>query len=149
MQRQALSTRDDFEHWLFVMDDALDAFFQQFNKPEQIRLDFSLESLERVEAWLLEHYADTKVMLAESESEKVDGVARYIGETFRKNIGGHWDIRLDDPKFAFFGLPILVDFTKKATPICPHALATTVADRRTGKFLRTILENQIRRIGKK
>jgi hypothetical protein len=31
----------------------------------------------------------------------LDGVARYIGETCRKHLGGRWQIRLDDPRYAF------------------------------------------------
>lgn len=84
-------------------------------------------------------------MLDPAEADQVDGIARYIGETLRKTVGGHWDIRLDDPKYVFYGLPELTGFGPRSTPVCPLTLATTAADRRTGKFLRGIADGMVRR----
>lgn len=75
------------------------------------------------------------------ERQWVNALAGYIGETFRKKNGSQWTIRKDAPKFAFYGLPILVGGFKQATPLCPVALATATADRRTGSYLRTIFDN--------
>jgi hypothetical protein len=101
------TTTDDFEHWLAAMDDHLKEFFAAM--PEQVRdrLDYSPASLDLVERWILDKYPNTEAMLAEGESKSVNQLACYIGETFRKTLGGRWSIRLDDPKFAFHGLPIL------------------------------------------
>lgn len=145
VNRQALTTRDDFEYWIVDMDDALDRFMQILPEPLREKLDYSPASLDHLEAWILERYPNTTAMLENSQSRIVDGAARYIGESFRRAIGGYWDINLDDPKTAFFGVPILTGFEERPTPICPLALATASADRRTGSFIRTVLENQISR----
>lgn len=146
MSRQAITTRDDFEFWLVVMDDALERFLAVL--PPQIRekLDYSPSSLDALETWILDRYPSPQAMLERDQSRLVDGVARYIGETFRKTLGGYWDIRLDDPKFAFFALPILTGFEEKPTPFCPLTLATASADRRTGKYLCTILKKKINQL---
>jgi hypothetical protein len=86
-------------------------------------------------------------MKAETK-QVLDGVARYIGETYQKQIGGRWQIRLDDPKYAFFGLPELTGFSERPTPICPHSLATALTDQRSGSYLRTVLENTKKRLAR-
>ncbi|AFY43308.1 hypothetical protein Nos7107_2708 [Nostoc sp. PCC 7107] len=141
MNRTALTTHNDFQWWLMDMDDALERFLAILPPQVKKKLDFSPSSLSTLEAWILDKYPNTPAMLESDQSRLVDGVARYIGETFRKSLGGRWDIQLDDPKFVYFGVPILTGFEEKPTPICPLTLATASADRRTGKYLRTILEN--------
>src|SRR5215207_2074572 len=139
MNQPALSTREDFEYWLSYMPDGLKHFFDSF--PDRIRdkLDFSPESLDVLESWILETYPSTEAMLKPDQASRVGGAARYTGETFRKVLGGYWDIRFDDPNYAFFAIPILTGFNERPapTPVSPLALTTSSADRRTGKFLRT------------
>ena len=112
---------DDFEHWLYAMDDALQRFISDLDESIALKLDYSEESLETIESLILKQY------------------------NFRKAIGGRWEIQLDDSRYAFHGLPQLMGFSPRATPICPHSLVTAV-DRRQGNYLRTILENVKRRL---
>jgi hypothetical protein len=141
MDQQRLGSRDDFECWLANMDDVIESFLA--SQPEELRLqmDFGPHSLDVVESMILKTYSDTDSMLDASQSQLVNALSCYIGETFRKLLGGKWDIRLDDPKFAFAGLPILVGGANQSAPRCPLTLATSTADRRKGTYLRTILEN--------
>ena len=97
---------------------------------------------------MLESYARPDELMKPEVKQVLDGVARYIGETYRKQLGGRWQIRLDDPKYAFFGLPELTGFSERPTPISPHSLATAMTDRRSGTYLRTILENTRKRLAK-
>lgn len=136
--------REDFEYWLADMDDAIERFLDRLPAEVVERLDFSPGSLDALESWILNRYTNTQEMLAPSESLVVDGLARYIGETFRKAIGGHWEIRLDDPKYVFYGKPQLTAFWDKPTPVCPLPLATASADRRTGRFLSDVLASYLR-----
>lgn len=137
-QQGALVTRDDFDMWVFHMDDALAEFFERLPHGVRERLDYSPQSLDALEAWLLEQYPNPRALMQPSESHVLDGAARYIGETFRKNAGGHWTIDLDDQKNAYFGLPVLTGYRSPAAPI---SLATASTHRRTGSYLRTVLEN--------
>lgn len=102
---QAIENEDLFEFWLMNMDEALDNFLKAL--PDNIRqcMNYSPNSLQVLEEWLLSKYSDTDVMLSMSESKLVDGAARYIGEVFRKTLGGKWFVDLKDEKNAFYGLP--------------------------------------------
>jgi hypothetical protein len=138
------TTRDDFESWLVDMDDALERFVDALPQEVAQRLDFTPGSLDALEKWILDSYEGTPQMLAASSATTVDGLARYIGETFRKAIGGRWGIRLDDPKYIFYGLPELIGYSEKPTSLCPISLATASADRRSGKYLSGVLASYIR-----
>ena len=136
--------REDFEHWLAHMDDAIDHFLASAPAAVRTRLDSSKESLVALEEWLLERYASTDEMLVSSESFVIDGAARYVGEIFRKALGGRWELPLGDPSYVFHGRPQLVGFPAATTPVSPHSLVTAAADRRTGRFLLGVLESYLR-----
>lgn len=136
--------RDDFQYWLADMDDAIERFLGILPTALSQRLDSSPGSLDVLEAWILERYTSTQAMLAPSESRIVDGLARYVGETFRKAVGGRWEIRLDDPSYVFYGKPQLTGFWEDPTPVCPLPLVTACADRRSGKFLAGVLASYLR-----
>jgi hypothetical protein len=138
------TTRDDFESWLVDMDDALERFIDALPQEVAQRLDYTPGSLDALEKWILDRYESTQQMLAASQATTVDGLARYIGETFRKAIGGRWGIRLDDPKYVFYGLPEIVGYSDKPTSLCPISLATASADRRNGRYLSGVLASYIR-----
>ena len=147
-QAEVDKRKEDFEYWLFEMDDALERFLEGIDEPTRSQLDFSAGSLDALEVWVLESYASPDELMKPEVKQVLDGVARYIGETYRKQLGGRWQIRLDDPKYAFFGLPELTGFSERPTPISPHSLVTAMTDRRSGTYLRTILENTKRRLAK-
>jgi hypothetical protein len=140
--------REDFEHWLFEMDNALEQFVEAVAEPTRSQLDFSPASLDALEAWVLVRYSSPQDLMKAEAKHVLDGVARYIGETYRRHLGGRWQIRLDDPKYAFYGLPELTGFAEKPTPICPHSLATALTDRRNGTYLRTVLQNARKRLAR-
>jgi hypothetical protein len=136
-----IPTRDEFEQWLFEIDNVLEEFVKQFQAGERQLLNLSPESLDIVERWLLATYPNTKAAIAKSESIAINKAACYVGETFRKQLGGHWDINITDSKYVYYGLPELRGDSKATTPICPHTLVTASIDRKTGIFLKTVLKN--------
>lgn len=126
-------TRDDFEYWLFAMSDRLDDLFAQLPKEVSRSLDYTVVSLNTLEAWILEHYPSMAALLALEEKETLDALGSYIGETLRKQAGGKWDIDLTNPKNAYYLKPVIVQagiFTE-----CPLTLATACTDRRTGHYI--------------
>lgn len=126
---------EQFQYWLAHMDDALEEFRTRLPVGVREQLDGSPASLAVLEAWLLEQYPTARAIMSDAELANLDGAARLVGEVFRSALGGRWRIRLDDPKYAFHGLPELSFLDQKDTPVAPMTLVTASLDRRTGKFL--------------
>jgi hypothetical protein len=141
----AADEEDLFEHWLAHMDDALAEFFARLPPALKAALDFAPESLDRLEAFLLERYPNVQAIKADPEPY-LDGAARYVGEVFRRHIGGRWRMRMDDPKYVYAGLPELTFSASRDTPVCPITLVSASLDRRTGAFISTVFGNSAKRI---
>jgi hypothetical protein len=84
----ALSCRLNFEAWVAKMNHALDRFFARLPEDVRARLDFSPASLDALEAWILNRYAKSVEMRTGDEIPNLDGIARYIGQTIIKALGG-------------------------------------------------------------
>lgn len=123
--------KDSFELWLASMDTYLDQL--RASVPDDLTLDFSLESLKPLQVWLLQHYPDLDAAKADMAGT-INDAGVYVGETIRKTAGrGKW--RLDDTQgSAFEGLPILVDF-RDGAPVCPVTLVSASTDRRNPDYL--------------
>lgn len=141
----ATEEEDLFQNWLAHMDDALADFLARLPPALRNELDYTPASLGRLEAFLLDRYPSVAAIKGDPEPY-LDGASRYVGEVFRRNIGGRWRIRTDDPKYVYAGLPELTFLKEKDTPACPIKLVPTALARRTGAFLSTIFENQAQRI---
>lgn len=140
----AVTSRDDFETWLFDMDDALEEFRELV--PGTIDLDNSVESLDPLEAWLLGQFDSPSAMLAAEAGPILDGSARYLGETMRLRVGGGtWDVVLDDPNFVYGQLPIMNIPGREDVPFCPHFTVRATAKRRTGNVMSTVVTKAVER----
>ena len=126
--------RDQFEHWLFAMDDILEDFIANFPGDKQ-SLDYSPESLKVVEQWLMDSFATIEDAEEEAGKIPLDRAARYIGETYRRNLGGKWNLHLKNPKYVHYGIPELIDMAHVPVKVCPLFEATTAIDRREGDMM--------------
>lgn len=135
---------DDFQRWLSNMNYVLEDFFARFPPDIQKTLDYSVESLDVLEAWLLERYPNPKAAISEPDPMIFDGAARYIGETYRKTIGGYWWVDYED--FTMNGLPQITGSRSGPGAACPLAMATASTDRRRGDFLSHLLRIQIAKL---
>jgi hypothetical protein len=114
---KATATQEElekFEQYLFEMDDVLSAFVSDARR-EGIDLDYSIESLDRLEALALSKSKDgaDAVELLKSRA------ARYLGEVFRKHSGGRWQLCLEDPKYLYFKLPVVTGYAAVPMEFCP------------------------------
>jgi hypothetical protein len=134
--------RERFEAWRDTMDVSLDSFRAGLPAEVAERLDGSEASLEALEAWLLDEYADTSDMRPREERFKVDGAARYFGEILRRELGGRWDIELEQRRSMFPGVPIIREVGPPGgPPVAPLFAVSAATDRRTGTFLRDMVES--------
>ncbi|MBY5458416.1 hypothetical protein HFO89_18920 [Rhizobium leguminosarum] len=140
------SEKDDlFEVWLIHMDDAIQNLINSLPNELGSRLDYSPESLDSLEAWLLEKYSAVQHALSEQSNPIIDGASRYVGETLRKNLGGTWFINNTDQNLLYVGVPQLQNMRGQRIQISPLAMVTTSLDRRRGTYFRMILANMANR----
>ena len=130
---------DRFQCWLMEMDVALEKFVSLDRGRYRNELDFGSKSLGVLENLILAKYKSIKEI--KGDGEFLDGASRYFGETIRVATGAKWEIRLDDKKFVFYGIPIIYGGKINSVPICPLTSITACVDRRTGVFLTKIYEN--------
>ena len=129
-----------FQEWIAAMDDSLDIFSTMVPREVSRQLDFTPKSLDALERWVLDRYPSIEATRAESEQYDLEYMARYVGETIRRNIGGEWRISYDDPKAAYYAVPH-IRFAEQVPPLTPKYMLTASTSRRTGHFLRTVLTN--------
>ncbi len=116
------------------MDEALAEFSAGLPENVAAKLDYSVDSLDVIEAWLLERYPVNTTSKSPGQAATLDGAARYIGETFRKALGGHWTV---DLKYnAYLGRPLVIEPVQPDLPLCPLSMTTTTTHRRRGDYLR-------------
>ena len=132
---------DKFQYWLMDMDDAIARLIQSAPTNLADKLDFSPESLNVLEEFILSKYPTIIDIKKPTEAKAVDSLARYVGQVFRKHLGGKWGIEFNDRKNVFYGLPQLMGMAGQRTQICPLTLVTASTDRRTGQFIRTVFDN--------
>ncbi len=132
--------KEDFEKWLFCMDNILEEFVSYFKELTGGNLDYSIGSLNVLEKWMLDRFISHEELQDKKNKMLQDQITRYIGEIFRKNLKCKWSIKFDDPKFVFYGLPILIEKETGNTIVCPHTLSTTAIMRRQNDFLSKIYE---------
>ncbi len=138
-----IMTWDEFEYWRFHFEDVMQEFEAFVPEALAAKLDRSVESLDALEAWLLEKYDSPEAILTLDQRGVLDGASRYVGETYAAHIGGKWQIDVEDTDDAFYGLPVIAYLGGSD---CPLSLVTASLDRRTGTYLSNILRNKMRRL---
>lgn len=92
-------TQENFQEWLILIDFKMVFFTEEFAKEQNLTLDYSIESLDKLEGWILANYDDIKKLI--DDGKMLDYLTVYIGETFRKHLGGKWYIGLKNKKNAY------------------------------------------------
>src|SRR5579871_6937708 len=101
-----MSDREDFDDWLVAMDDKLEMLLAEVPEAISDQLDYSVGSLSVLETWLLSSFTSAEHIL-KADKHLLDRLSCYVGETFRKNIGGAWTIDYSDEDDVFYGLPVI------------------------------------------
>ena len=89
-------TMENFEEWIILIPFKMEYFTDTCAKENNLKLDYSIESLDELENWILSNYSEIKDLI--NDTKTLDYLAVYIGETFRKHIGGEWFIDLKNKK---------------------------------------------------
>ena len=101
-----------------------------------------MQSLDDLEAWILAHYDDHHALIA--DRKMLDYLTVYIGETFRKHLGGKWFIDLKNKKNAYYSMPVLTDPSYRGVVYkSPMTFATACISRKDGQYISRILKNNL------
>jgi hypothetical protein len=136
LELMRLHSPQEFQSWLANDLEVRDELARMIG--EELGIDD--ESLDVLEAFLLRRYRNPGEALQLSERGVLDAAARHIGLVMLLNIdGAAWAIDFEDEKNIYYRLPIirLPDEAEE----CPLTMATAALDRRTGEYLRTVVEN--------
>ena len=135
-------TQEDFQEWIFQIEFKMDYFTSDFAQEQNLTLDYSMQSLDDLEAWLLTHYDNHHVLT--EDKKLLDYLTVYIGETFRKHLGGKWFIDLKNKKNAYYSMPVLTDPSYRGEVyIAPMTFATACISRKDGQYISRILKYNI------
>jgi hypothetical protein len=107
---------EKFQTFVFEMDDVLELFVKEA-AVEGTVLDYSIEGLGSLEKYIDKHYVqnDENLILKNRSS-------RYLGEVFRKNFGGIWDLYIDNEKDLHYLLPVITKYSDIDIDFCPIAI---------------------------
>ncbi|MBF1487371.1 hypothetical protein [Prevotella pallens] len=139
-------TQENFQEWIFFISDKMEYFTGEFAKEHNLTLNYSIKSLDDLEKWILSNFKHYNDLIA--KKELLDYLTIYIGETFRKHIGGKWFIDLKNKKNAYYSMPVLTDETYIGeTFVAPMTFATACISRNKGNYISTILLNCMEDMG--
>jgi hypothetical protein len=133
--------REEFQHWLAHMDDALDDLMRSLPPEIARRLDYGIDSLDVLERLLLDRYESYDAAKRSGDAGFFDGCSRYFGETVRRRLGGKWKMVLDDEKNVHYGVPRLEGFDVPMSPMAPLHMCFSAVDRRKGNYLTGVIRN--------
>jgi hypothetical protein len=103
-------------------------------------LDVSEKSLDVLEGFLLRRFRSIDEAVQPDNRPVLDAAARHIGLIMLLNVdGAHWDIDVDNEDNVYYQLPV-IRFSDGAEE-CPLSMVGAALDRRTGVYLRTLVEN--------
>ena len=140
-------TKENFEEWIILIPFKMEYFTDTFAKENNLKLDYSIESLDELENWILGNYSEIKDLIKDAKT--LDYLTVYIGETFRKHIGGEWFIDLKNKKNAYYSMPVLTspDYIGEVY-IASMTFATACINRKKSNYISTILKNCMEDMGK-
>lgn len=129
-------SREAFEAWLAGDLEAREELYELIGADPGVGVD----SLDKVEAFLLRRYDGPEAALRLDERGVLDAAARHVGLVMVLGIDdATWDIDLTDADDVYYRLPV-VRIADGAVE-CPLSLGTAALDRRTGDYLRTVVQN--------
>ena len=139
-------TQENFQDWIFFISDKMEYFTGEFAQENSLTLDYSIKSLDEIEGWILANFKHHNDLIA--EKKLLDYITIYIGETFRKHIGGKWYIDLENKKNAYYSMPVLTDPAYIGERyVASMTYATACISRQKGNYISTILLNCMEDMG--
>jgi hypothetical protein len=135
-------SREEFQTWLAVDLEVRDELYALIGQ----ELPPDIDSLDVLEEFLLGRFPDPDAAVTLEHRGITDAAQRHVGLVFVLNVDDTvWDIDLDNEDSVYYRLPI-VRFADGAQE-CPLTLVTACLDRRTGQYMRDVVESYQEKYG--
>lgn len=133
-------TQDNFKEWIFLIGEKMDLFTGDFARENNLNLDYSIHSLDEIEKWIITTYPTINQLKA--DHKMLDLLTIYIGETFRKHLGGKWYMNTEDQENVYYMMPTLKspEYSGEVYK-SPRTFATASIPRKKGNYMSSILRN--------
>ena|SRR5579862_4622119 len=133
--------QESFMAWMSKMEMAIGKLLALVGRDVAARLDFQVDSLDVLEAWMLGTFSDYRELLSDENVAAYDGAARYFGEVLRRTVEGEWILCLEDERSSNYGYPAIDNYPGRGARIVPHFCVTATIDRRRGNYLSSIVRS--------
>jgi hypothetical protein len=135
LERFQLHSQQAFQEWLAADFEVREELVPVIGDD----LDPDIDSLDVIETFLLARYPTPDDALTLAERGVLDAVARHVGLVMILELdGATWTIELEDADRAYYRLPV-IGFPDGFED-CPLTMATAAIDRRSGEYLRDLIE---------
>lgn len=135
LKMMRLHSWEEFQTWLARDPDVREELEEMIGA--QLGLDTL--SLDTLETFLLRRFRTVEKAMELDQRAVLDAAGRHVGMVMLFNVDGtKWDIDLDHEDSVYYRLPIirLADGGQE----CPLSMVTACLDRRTGRYLRGLVE---------
>jgi hypothetical protein len=126
---------EKFEQFLFEMDDVLEEF-TAFASQAGFDLNYSVESLADLERFLVSNNQC-------NSGSNDNRAARYLGEVFRKLVGGKWELCLKNPKYLYYKQPVVSGYSTRPIEFCPIEMIANFKSKQKSGMLRAAVESHM------
>ncbi len=131
---------EQFQEWLGNREEILRKLTQEVDEPTRSALDFTPASLHAVGDYLVRRFPSlADLHRAENRSQHL-GLSTYAYEVFRRNLGMEARLPQDDPKYQYYGVPVL--HRPGGPDISPFDLVTFTVHRQNPRLLSEIFGYQ-------
>lgn len=132
--------QQQYQEWLDNRDAIIEKLKIELDASTGEALDFTPQSLQMVGAYLVDHFASLAELHRPENRSQHLGFSTYVFEVFRRNLGLEPHLPQDDPKYEYFGVPVLR--FPDGRDISPFDLVTFTVHRRDPALLATVYANQ-------
>ena len=131
-EKSKVELQELFDMFLFRIGERMERLIDATRK-SGINLDYSLESLNEIETFVLQKGIDRN-------HDLYDDIACYIGEVVRKTFGGQWECCLDmKSNSLFYGMPVVSGYNKYGVLLSPYELLNIfLLRKKTGMLAQSI-----------
>ena len=134
MDKAPQELKDEFERYMIGMEFTLERLMTKAINAG-FELDYSIESAGLVERLIDKLWTDDEV----SNKNLRTQAGTYLGEVFRRNIGGRWELSWDDNNSLYRGMPVLLGYSSHNLVCSPiSTLIQYIGRRKEGLLERAI-----------